>query len=167
MKTMFFFTVMILAAITAEAQPSRSQDSLDINRQVDAMVDSWNKHDHSQMQTYTTEDFSWVNIVGMWWKNRKEVQFSTDMYHKVMFSNTPMKKRNVFIRYIKEDVAIVHFKSRVGSFTTPDGTKMPENDELALLVFVKQNGEWLMAAGENVIIDPVAQKNDPVLRMPK
>jgi hypothetical protein len=32
---------------------------------------------------------------------------------------------------------------------------------------VKQDGKWLMAAGENVVIDPLAQKNDPVLHMKK
>jgi len=34
-----------------------------------------------------------------------------------------------------------------------------------LLVFVKQKGKWLLTAGENVVIDPGAQKYDPVLQM--
>jgi uncharacterized protein (TIGR02246 family) len=167
MKEIVFLSVMILAAFSATAQSSRQEDAAAIETQVDAMVESWNKHDHAQMAAYATEDFSWVNIVGMWWKNRKEVQFSTQLYHEVMFKTTPMKKIGVFVRFIRDDVAVVHFKSHVGTFSTPDGHQMPDNDEIALLVFVKQDGVWLMTAGENVIIDPVAQKNDPVLRMPK
>jgi hypothetical protein len=34
-------------------------------------------------------------------------------------------------------------------------------------VYVKQNGKWLMTAGENVVIDKEAQQFDPVKQMPK
>jgi hypothetical protein len=38
---------------------------------------------------------------------------------------------------------------------------------LATLVYVKQNGKWLMTAGENVFIVPEVQQFDPVKQMPK
>jgi len=49
----------------------------------------------------------------------------------------------------------------------PDGTKPVPNDDLSTLVFVKQNGKWLLTAGENVHIDKGAQPFDPVNQMPK
>ena len=166
MKSTLTFLAIILSLLSVQAQ-TKNADVKAIEKQVDAMVNSWNRHDHSDMKTYCTADCSWVNIVGMWWKNRKEVQFAHQAYHDKMFSKTPMQKKSATIRFVSPTVALVHFTSHVGSFVTPDGHQMPEADDLALLVFVKQNGKWLMTAGENVVIDPLAQKNDPVKFMPK
>jgi uncharacterized protein (TIGR02246 family) len=166
MKKAIILSVSILLSCIAHAQ-NRKADEQSIEKQVDAMVNSWNKHDHSDLANYTTADCEWVNIVGMWWKSRKEMSFSLKAYHNTMFKNTPMQKKGVTIRFLSKDVALVHFKSHVGTFTTPNGTVMPPTNELALLVYVKQNGKWLMTSGENVVVDGLAQKNDPVLHMPK
>jgi len=166
MKKILILLAMLLPVMSATAQ-SKTADVKAIEKQVDAMVNSWNRHDYSDMKNYCTEDCSWVNIVGMWWKNLKEVQYSTQFYHTNMLKNTTMKNKGVFVRVINPTTAIVQFKSFVTAFTTPNGEKIPGSDDLALLVFVKQDGKWLMAAGENVVIDPFAQKNDPVLHMNK
>lgn len=166
MKTTIILLAAVLCSFTTLAQ-NKKADAQAIEKQVDAMVTSWNNHNYNDMDKYTTADCDWVNIVGMWWKNRKEVQFAHQVYHDKMFNKTPMQKKSATIRFVSPTVALVHFTSHIGSFVTPDGHPMPEADDLALLVFVKQNGKWLMTAGENVVIDPLAQKNDPVKFMPK
>jgi uncharacterized protein (TIGR02246 family) len=166
MKSTLTFLAIILPVLSVQSQP-KSADVKAIEKQVDAMVNSWNKHDHSDMKTYCTTDCSWVNIVGMWWKNLKEVEYSTQFYHTNMFKHTTMTNKGVFVRIINPTTAVVHFKSYVSEFTTPDGHKIPGSDDLALLVYVKQKGKWLMTAGENVVIDHGAQKNDPVLHLKK
>jgi uncharacterized protein (TIGR02246 family) len=166
MRRTLVLMVVLLAMLSAKAQ-KKNADVQAIEKQVGAMVNSWNKHDHSDMDTYCTTDCSWVNIVGMWWKDLKEVKYSTQFYHTNMFKNTTMTNKGVSVRMLNPTTAIVHFKSFVSAFTTPDGHKIPGSDDLALLVYVKQNGKWLMTAGENVVIDAGAQKNDPVLHMKK
>ncbi|TFF40795.1 SgcJ/EcaC family oxidoreductase [Mucilaginibacter psychrotolerans] len=164
-RTMVLFGI-ILSGLTAQAQ-TKNADVKAIEKKVDALVNSWNKHDHSDMQTFCTADCSWVNIVGMWWKNLKEVEYAIQFYHTNIFKHTTMTNKGVFVRIINPTTALVHLKSYVSEFTTPDGHKMPGRDNIALLVYVKQNGKWLMTAGENVVIDPEAQKNDPILHMNK
>ena len=145
----------------------RKVDAANIEKQVDAMVNSWNKHDHSDMKNYTTLDCEWINIVGMWWKNAKEVEFATQAYHNTMFKYTPMAKKKVTVSFLSDDVALVHFLSRLGSFVTPDGKSKPAGDNLATLIYVKKSGTWLLRAGENVEIDTIANKFDPVKLMPR
>lgn len=166
MKKAIILSVSILLSCAAHAQ-TRKADEQAIEKQVDTMVNSWNKHDHSNIKSYTTADCEWVNIVGMWWKNRNEMQFSLKEYHSKMFKNTAMQKKGVTIRFVANDVALVHFKSHVDAFTTPSGMAMPPTNELALLIYVKQNGKWMLTSGENVVVDEMAQKNNPVLHMPK
>ena len=166
MKSTLTFLAIILSVFSVKAQ-TKNADVIAIEKQVDAMVNSWNTHNHSDMKSYCTTDCSWVNIVGMWWKNLEEVQYSTQFYHTNMFKHTTMTNKGVFVRIINPTTALVHFKSYVSEFTTPDGHKIPGSDDIALLVYVKQNGTWLLTAGENVVIDPAAQKNDPVLYLNK
>jgi len=57
--------------------------------------------------------------------------------------------------------------SHIGAFYPPDGidhggNKRPEADDMATLVFVKQQGNWLLTAGENVVVDAEAARNNPV-----
>lgn len=166
MKHAIVLLGFILSGLSTQAQ-TKDADVKAIEKQVDAMVNSWNKHDHSDMKTYCTTDCSWVNIVGMWWKNLKEVESSTQFYHTNMFKRTTMINKGVYVRIINPTTALVQFKSYVSEFTTPDGHKIPGSNDIALLVYIKQNGKWLMTAGENVTVDPEAQKNDPVLHMKK
>ena len=166
MKYTFALLVVILIGFITQAQ-TKNSDIKAIEKQVDAMVNNWNKHDYSDMKSYCTEDCSWVNIVGMLWHNLKEVEYSHQFYHTNMFKHTTMTNKRVSVRILNPTTALVHFKSYVSEFTTPDGHKIPGSDNLALLVFVKQNGNWLLTAGENVTVDAQAQKNDPVLHMNK
>jgi uncharacterized protein (TIGR02246 family) len=146
----------------------RSKDEAAINNQVDAMIYSWNNHNYDDLKNYTTVNTDWVNVVGMWWKGRKESQYAHQVYHDTMFKESVAKKQSVSIRFITKDVAIVHLVWHFsGDVTLPDGTKPGATDDLATLVFVKQNRKWLMDAGENVHIVKEVQQFDPVKQMPK
>ncbi|MEJ7558846.1 MAG: SgcJ/EcaC family oxidoreductase [Pedobacter sp.] len=166
MKYRLFLVGFILSAMSVQAQV-KNADTGAIEKQVDQIVNSWNRHDYSDMESYSVADCSWVNIVGMVWKGLKEVKYAHQFYHDNMFKNTTMTKKAVSVRMIGATTAIVHFKSYVSEFTTPAGHKMPGNDNMALLVFVKQNGKWLLTAGENVTVDAEAQKHNPVSHMKK
>ena len=147
---------------------NRTKDEAAINKQIDAMVYSWNNHNYDDLKNYTTEDTDWVNVVGMWWKGRKESQYAHQAYHNTFFKESVMEKRSVAIRFVTNDVAIAHVVWHFsGGGPLPDGTKPVPNDDLSTLVYVKQNGTWLMTAGHNVHIDKGAQQFDPVKQMPK
>ncbi|MEY2902517.1 MAG: hypothetical protein RLY89_1623 [Bacteroidota bacterium] len=142
-------------------------DSISIEQKVDEIIASWNNHDYSDMANYATEDCDWVNIKGMWWKGRKEVEYAHQVYHQTIFKTSVLKKNSTHIRFITKDVAIVHLSWRTSAFTTPSGNQVPEGDDLATLVFVKKSGKWLLTAAENVDVVEASQKNNPVLKMPK
>ncbi len=161
MKNLLTLIVCLTSSIAVQAQ-DRTKDSISIVHQIDAMVSSWNRHDYSDMEKYISKDCEWINIVGMWWKNSQEVQHAHQAYHKSMFKNTSMVKKQVKIRYLAENVALIHLISGVGSFITPEGTTVPEMDDLATLIYIRQKDKWLLRAGANVQIDPMAQQFDPV-----
>lgn len=164
-------TIIFLSFCGINFAQDRTEDETAINKQVDAMIYSWNHHNYDDLKNYTTENTDWVNVVGMWWKGRMESQYAHQEYHKTMFKTAECEKTSVAIRFVTKDVAIAHlvwhfWDSNPQPF--PDGRPATgANDCIATIVYVKQNGKWLMDAAENVSIDKVAQPFDPIRQMPK
>lgn len=163
-------TIMFLLICGLIFAQKLNKDEEAINSQVDAMIYSWNHHNYDDLKNYTTENTDWVNVVGMWWKGQKESQYAHQVYHNTIFKTSVCEKTSVDIRFLKKDVAIAHV---VWHFSDPHPVPLPNgkipgpSDGLALLVYVKQNGKWLMDAGENVVIDQGAAPFDPIKKMPK
>lgn len=165
MKKVFATIVLLLICKMMFAQ-KHTKDEAAINAQVDAMVYSWNHHNYDDLKNYTTENTDWVNAVGMWWKGRKESQYAHQVYHNTMFKESVVQKDSVFIRFVTNDVAIAHLYWYFSAFTAPDGKK-DASDCIATLVYVNQNGKWLMTAGQNFAIVKEVQQFDPIKQMPK
>lgn len=161
-------TTVLLALSGLILAQNRTRDEEAIDKQIDAMITSWNQHNYDDLKNYTTENTDWVNVVGMWWKGRKQSQYAHQVYHDTFLKPSMAKKKSATIRFVTKDVAIVHLVWHFqGDVTLPDGRKAGESDDLATLVYVNQNGKWLMEAGENVEILQEAQQFDPVRQMPK
>jgi uncharacterized protein (TIGR02246 family) len=170
MEKRAFATVFYILICGLSLAQNQSGDEVAIHKQIDAMIYSWNNHNYDDLKNYTTEDTDWVNVVGMRWKGRRESQYAHQVYHNTIFKTSVCEKMSVDIRLVTKDVAIAHV---VWHFSDPHPAPLPDgklpgpSDGLATLVYVKQNGQWMLTAGENVIIDPGAQAFDPVKQMPK
>ena len=141
-------------------------DEKAIQAQVTQMVSDWNTHEFKNMDFYMTDDVEWVNIVGMWWKGRAEVKAAHKGNFGAFFKGVPFKQKSLKTRFLTKDVAVVTLISSVGEFFPPDGidhgnNKMPASDDILTLVFVKQNGKWLIASGQNTVVDARAANNNP------
>ena len=123
MKKVITTTVFLLICGLILAQ-NRTKDEAAINKQVDAMIYSWNNHNYDDLKNYTTENTDWVNVVGMWWKGRKESQYAHQVYHNTIFKESVAEKKSVAIRFVTKDVAIAHLMWHFsGDVTLPDGNK--------------------------------------------
>lgn len=171
MKHLLIGCFLLAASLLVQAQDKTNEEK-EINGQIDAMIADWNQHNFDNMHGYTTPDFDWVNIVGHWWRGQKENKFGLETFHRSFFKNTPQTKSATHIRFLTAEVAIVHLFWSVGAFYPPDGVnrgtnKMGDDKELATLVMVKKNGKWLLAAGQNIVINDEAAQSNPVNYMPK
>ena len=133
-----------------------------LKTQLTLSIASWNKHDFSDMKNYIAGDCDFVNIVGMHWKGREDIQYAHQTYHDQFFKNTSMEKRSVTIRLLKPNIAIALLNWHIGKYDAPDGSIRGDNDDLATMIFEKRNGKWLLTASENVEISAQAQPFDPV-----
>ena len=81
-----------------------------------------------------------------------------------MFSHVKLHEVSLDIRAITPDVAIATETISQDAYKTPDGGEVNAGLTRCTYTLVKRNGSWLIASGHNTIINPEAQKNDPIQR---
>src|SRR4051794_40474462 len=99
MKYSFFTILLFCFSITGFTKNS-GDDEKAINNQIDAMIHSWNAHDYTDMDKYTTNDVAFINPLGMLWKGRKELQHAMTSFHKTILKDADNKKISSDIRFI-------------------------------------------------------------------
>lgn len=165
MKTLFLSLALLLGATRAFAQLPAADEAA-IRQVVRQMTTNYTDHKFADMAAYTTPDVSWVNIVGMCWRGRPAVQTAHQQIFDRIFKGVAFAPGPATVRAITPDVAVVNLTCHVGAFYPPDGVnrgtnKRGENDDQLTLVMVKKQGQWLLTAGQNTVVDAVAAANDP------
>ena len=166
MKTLLAGLLLLLGAQRATAQKLPAADEAAIRHVVGQMTTNYADHNFSDMATYTTPDVSWVNIVGMWWRGRPAVQGAHQQIFDSIFKAVSFAPGSLTVRAITPEVAVVNLYCQVGAFYPPDGVnrgtnKMGASQDLLTLVMVKKQGNWLLTAGQNTVVDAQAAANDP------
>ncbi|MCB2407627.1 SgcJ/EcaC family oxidoreductase [Hymenobacter lucidus] len=173
MKKLLLFSLagllasQLSVAQTTAAPPLPAADEAAVRTLVSRMMTNWNAHQFADMATYTTDDVSWVNIVGMWWQGRPQVQQAHQAIFDAIFKGVTFKPGALTLRAITPDVVVANQYCSVGAYYPPDGVnrgtnKMGDDQDLVTLVLVKRQGKWLLTAGHNTVVDARAAANNPV-----
>ena len=168
MKTLLLSLAALLPIGSALAQTTTAAtDEVAIRQVVKRMSADWQSHRFANIVAYTTPDVSWVNIVGMWWRGRPQVQQAHQQIFDAMFTGVAFTPGKTVVRTVAPGVAVVNLYCHVGAFYPPDGVnrgtnKEAEADNLLTLVLVKRQGRWLLTAGQNTVVRASAQPNNPV-----
>ncbi|TDO23279.1 SgcJ/EcaC family oxidoreductase [Pedobacter duraquae] len=170
-KLSVILLVLLFANIVVNAQ-SRTDDEAAIQKTWARFGNSWKNKDFSDMKDYVTPDCHWINVVGMHWHNLKEVQFAHQVFVNAFLKNAAAADKSSDLRFLTNDVAIMYRVTHIAAFYPPDGVdrgtnKQGDKDNIATIVFVKQNGKWYIASGHNSDVVAQAAASDPVLHMPK
>jgi uncharacterized protein (TIGR02246 family) len=163
MKQLNFIVVFACALVPISAAASdRATDEKAIRQVLKDYETIWNKHDMSTFGNLFTDDAEWVNVVGHVWRGKADIRKAHQLVHETNFKNRNMQLDNMTVRFIRPDVAVSIVRWTLDGFEAPDGRHFPKGPNVATLVFVNQDGRWLISSGENVTVDPVAAKHDPV-----
>lgn len=162
MKNVFLLWFSLGIFYSGTAQDTATEKNA-VQAQIDAFFTSWNRHDFSDMKNYVADTSDFVNIVGFHWKGRKDIQYAHQAAHQQIFKDKPLKKISSQIRMLTQDVAIAHVGMHLaGVVTTPDGSKIGNDDALATFVFIKKDNVWRITAVENVTVSEVAKPFNPI-----
>lgn len=124
-----------------------------IQKVAHSYINSWNNHDFSDLNTYTTREVTFINPEGMLMSGRTEVQKFFQELHTGTFKKTPIKILSEQMRMVSPTVAVLNMVAVVGTFYPPDGidnghNKIDSVKGYTSMIVVKRHGKWLLTASQ-------------------
>jgi uncharacterized protein (TIGR02246 family) len=119
-----------------------------------AFADAWNRHDISSFAELFTQDANFVNVVGMWWKNRDEIEGAHRATHDTIFRNSRLEGKVSSVVELAADIASVHYTWTLTGASAPDGSQAGTREGILLLIVQKGQSGWLVRVAQNTDIVP-------------
>lgn len=126
---------------------------------------AWNASDMTAMWQLATDDIHWVNVVGMHWRGKVEVQKAHQSYFDLMFKDRSCKLDEIeSIEALPGGAFVAVVRWSMGGFRRPNGMMRPPGKDRMSLVLVPRSEGLAIAHGANVPIDEEAAAHDPIKR---
>ncbi len=121
---------------------------------VHAFADAWNRGNAGALAALFTEDADFVNVVGLWWHNRADIERAHAYGLGTFFKGSTLSAGRISVREAGTGVAVVHVRWRLSGQRDQDGS--PLDDRRTVMVFVaEQRGAgWVVVAAQNTDIVP-------------
>jgi uncharacterized protein (TIGR02246 family) len=131
-------------------ESNHALDEASIRTIVESLSKSWNGHDMRAFASVFSEDADFVNVGGIRWKGRHEIEARHAERHKVQFKESVLKINSIDVRFIESGVAIIHALSQISGDRDPNGTPRPSSrSTLFGAIAHKESGTWLLVAAQN------------------
>ncbi len=119
-----------------------------------AFADAWHSRDGHRIGALFTKDADFVNVTGLWWRNRADIAQAHDYALKSFFAQTTLKPGVITTRQLGPDHAVVHCRFHLSGQIAPDGT--PAGDRVTILVFVlhRTSDGWQAVTAQNTDVVP-------------
>ena len=117
-----------------------------------AFVAAWNRHDMQALAALFTEDAHFVNVVGMWWKSRAEIEAAHATTHASIFKNSHLDGRVAAVTPLGSGVSALHVNWTLTGQTEPDGTPAGPRRGILLLIANEEPDGWRIRVAQNTDI---------------
>jgi len=123
---------------------------------VSAVVDAWNRHDMKAYAAQFTEDADFVNVVGMHFRGRPQIEAVHIDLHRTIFRNSNLRSVNTTVRPVNDQVAMAHVAWEMTGAEGLPGWNVPElRKGMMSLVLVLRGDRWLITAAQNTDVVPL------------
>jgi uncharacterized protein (TIGR02246 family) len=130
---------------------------------IDALRDSWNRHDMKAYAALFEEGADFVNVVGMHWNGRAEIEAVHIRLHETIFRNTSLSDVKSTIRLLTPEIALVHVAWEMHGAEGLENWQVPEvrhgHMSLVLIANPKAEHGWLITALHNTEVVPVSMSD--------
>ena len=123
---------------------------------VSAVVEAWNRHDMKAYSAQFTEDADFVNVVGMHFRGRPQIEAVHLDLHRSIFKNSILRAVSTSVRPVNDQVALAHIAWEMTGAEGLPGWNVPElRKGMMSLVLVLSGDRWLITAAQNTDAVPL------------
>lgn len=121
-----------------------------IRAQLEKMREGWNSGSGARYAEPFMADADYTVWNGMYANGRATIAAQHQHIFDTFYANTTLHYGETYIRFLRDDVALVRFE--VSYLTRANGERIQEVGTRPLMVFVKNDGQWQIAAFQNTAI---------------
>jgi uncharacterized protein (TIGR02246 family) len=157
---MFAATAALIATLTT----AMAADPLQRDRAVEiaaikgvgaAFVDDWTRHDMKDFGSLFAEDAQFVNVIGLWWHSRAEIQKEHEALHATRMRTSHVVATETAVRLLDPDAAVLVQRWELTGDTGINGVTLPMRRGVMTLVTVKEGRRWQIVSAQNTDIVPL------------
>lgn len=128
----------------------------DVKTFVSSLAESWNRHDMSSFAAAFAENADFVNVIGMHWQGRQEIEAKHAVTHRTIFRSSTLQILEQSVRFLRSRIAVAHVWTELqGGESLPGRNVSDTRRTLMTCVLVKEGERWLITAAHNTDIVPV------------
>jgi uncharacterized protein (TIGR02246 family) len=122
-----------------------------------AFASAWMARDAAALAALFTEDADFVNVVGIWWKNRKAIETAHDYALQSFFSQSRLTPGRVKVRRLGDSVAVVHARMTLSGQLDRNGAPSGQRTTILSFVLTQTGDGWLCVSAQNTDVVPGAE----------
>lgn len=110
---------------------------------------AWNRGDADGLADLFAPDADFVNVVGLWWRDRESIRRAHEYGLRVIFPGTTMRVSGVRVRMLGDDAAVVHCRWSIDGQVMPDGSPAGRRSGVFTFVVNRTADGWIAVAAHN------------------
>jgi|SRR6056297_351039 len=120
---------------------------------------AWNRKDSGNLASVFDEDAEFINVTGLWWHNRVDIEKAHDYGFRVIFPDSELTVIETRIKQISDSIAVVHAKMKLTGQSPKSKQKPSIRRTIFTFVLHKQREGWTCASAHNTDIVPGTETN--------
>jgi uncharacterized protein (TIGR02246 family) len=116
-------------------------------------VSAWNRHEMDALAGLFAPDADFVNVIGQHWIGREAIKKAHAENHATIFRRSQLNIREISIRFLKPDVAVVRFVTKLTGEIDQKGQTLPVRYSIPTFVMARIENKWLIVVAQNTDID--------------
>ncbi len=122
----------------------------------DALIAAWNAHDMRAFASHYAADADFVNVYGLWWQGRPEIESAHAATHDTIFRDSTLALSGPHsVRFIDEGVALCRTPWKLTGIRLRSGSPAPDRRGRLLHVLKHNGARWEIVATQNTDITPM------------
>jgi len=152
--------VLLDVTFRREAAPV-SQIPLDTPESIPAaFARAWNARDPDALASLFDEDADFVNVVGLWWRDREAIRRAHAYGLTRIFHDSTLRVGAVTVKRMSDDIAVVHARMHLDGQAPIAGIAHPGTRHTIFAFVVHRTAAgWRCASAQNTDVVPGAESN--------
>lgn len=113
--------------------------------------------DAAALAALFAEDADFVNVVGIWWRDRAAIERAHAYGLATFFADSTLRVGRVRTRMLGPDHAVVHARLRLSGQHRPEGGTADDRQTILSLVATRGQQGWTVVSAQNTDIVPGAE----------